>query len=182
MKAADLPKSRVVLLLVDFINPLNFPKAGELAPAAVEAARATAALKKALRADGVPAIYANDNFGSWRSDFPALTRGLVAGRGPSAQMARLLRPARDDLSVLKPRHSAFYGTPLDILLDSIGAREIIITGVAADICVQITATDAFLRNFKIKVPSNCIASETEQAKEQALEHMRRVLRCDTQPR
>lgn len=181
MSPADLPKCKRILLVVDFINPMDFPEAGELAPFAVQAARATARLKKGMRADGVPIIYANDNFGSWRSDFPTLARRLAAGKGASATMAKILRPVRGDITVLKPRHSAFYGTPLDILLDVIGAREIVMAGIAADICVQLTAADAFLRGYKIKVPSDCVASETEAAKEQSLEHMKRVLRCDTRP-
>lgn len=180
MNPQELPKCKRILLVVDFINPMDFPGAEALAPFAVEAARATAKLKRRMRADGVPVVYANDDFGSWRSDFPSLARKLAAGRGSSAEMAKALRPMRGDLTVLKPRHSAFYGTPLDILLGAIGAREIVIAGIAADICVQLTAADAFLRGFRITVPSDCVASETQEAKERALEYMRRVLRCDTQ--
>lgn len=178
MKPGDLPKCRRALLLVDFINPLDFPEAECLAPFAVEAARLTARLKKAARAAGVPVIYANDNFGNWTSDFPSLAKKLAAGHGPSAQIAKTLRPLHGDISVLKPRHSAFFGTPLDILLDSIGAREIIITGLATNICVQLTAADAFLRNYKVAVPENCTAAETIAEKSSALEHMKNILRCD----
>ncbi len=181
MKNGDLPKCRRVLLLVDFINPMNFPEAKQLAPMAVEAAHAAARLKSALRAQGVPAIYANDNFGNWRSDFPALARKLAASGGPRAAMARALRPLKNDLSVLKPRHSAFYGTPLDILLEGIGAHELVIVGLATDMCVQLTAADAFLREYKMLVPSNCTAAETTRAKEASLEHMRRILKCDIRP-
>ena len=72
MGAARLPPSERVLLLVDFINPFNFPGAERLAPAAVEAARATAGLKERLAAEGVTTIYANDNYGVWQSDFHTL--------------------------------------------------------------------------------------------------------------
>lgn len=181
MYESDLPKSRTALLLVDFINPMDFPEAGDLAPSAALAARRTGALKKALRQRGVPAIYANDNFGKWRSDFPTMCEQLARGKGPAAVMARALRPLRDDLSVLKPRHSAFYGTPLDIILQTMGVKKLIITGLATDICVQLTAADAFLRSLSVHVPSDCTAAETEEAKAAALEHMQRVLRCDVRP-
>ena len=181
MNTSDLPKSKKALVLVDFINPMDWPEASDLAPFALSAARATAKLKAGARAAGVPVIYANDNFGRWQSDFPTLARRLAAGSGPSAYMAKLLRPLRGDITILKPRHSAFYGTPLDILLEGIGATEVVVAGLAADICVQLTATDAFLRGFKVRVPSDCVASETEAAKSQALEHMARVLKCDVRP-
>ncbi|WP_311223723.1 MULTISPECIES: isochorismatase family cysteine hydrolase [unclassified Acidovorax] len=181
MKPGDLPKCSKALLLVDFINPLDFPEAEQLAPFAVEAAQRTAQLKKAARAAHVPVIYANDNFGNWTSDFPSLSKRLATGKGPSAYIAKALRPLRGDISVLKPRHSAFYGTPLDILLETIGARHIIITGLATDICVQLTAGDAFLRNYKVSVPENCTAAETIEAKSRALQHMSGVLRCDVAP-
>jgi nicotinamidase-related amidase len=178
---ADLPRNRRVLLLVDFINPLNFPEAGELAHPALEAATAASQLARAARAHGIPVIFANDNFGRWRSDFTSMVRLLGKGTGPSATMVRLVRPRRGDLAVLKPMHSAFYGTPLDILLNKIGARSLIIAGLATDICIQLTAADAFLRGLKVHAPSDCTAAETTGKKMAALAYMGDILKCDTRP-
>lgn len=180
MDPSDLPRSRRVLLLVDVINPLDFPEASELAPAALQAARATRRLRRLL-GPSVPTLYANDNFGHWRSDFAALVHRVSRGRGAGAQMARLLKPRRGDITLLKPRHSAFYGSPLDLLLEHIGAREILIAGVATDICVQMTAMDAFLRGYRLHVPSDCTAAETEQKKAAALRYMKDILRCRISP-
>lgn len=171
----------MALLLIDFINPLEFPGAQDLAPAALEAARAAATLKKSLVRSGVPAIYANDNYGHWQSDFESLVQQCRKHGGVSAQMARLLRPGAADLTLLKPRHSAFYGSPLALLLQRMGARDIIITGLATDICVQFTAMDAFLRGFRVRVPSDCTAAESPAAKRQSLAYLRRVVDCDTAP-
>lgn len=181
MKADELPRSRTVLLLIDFINPLDFPEAKDLAPTAVEAARATSVLKSALRKAGVPAIYANDNYGGWQSDFQSLVARCADGNGASAEMAKLLRPQSGDLTILKPRHSAFLGSPLDLLLSRMHAREIIITGLATDICVQLTAMDGFLREYKLKVPPDCTAAESADYKKQSIAYMERVLRCDVSP-
>ncbi|MCZ8258493.1 MAG: cysteine hydrolase [Bacteroidia bacterium] len=178
MKTQDLPKSRSVLLLIDFINPLDFPGAEDLAEAAVEAAEATSALKAALRKVGVPAIYANDNYGGWQSDFQSLVARCADGKGAAAQMAKLLRPQSGDLTILKPRHSAFLGSPLDLLLTRMHAREIIITGLATDICVQLTAMDAFLRDYTLKVPVDCTAAESVEYKKQSIAYMKRILQCD----
>jgi isochorismate hydrolase len=100
-------RARSALLLVDFINPMDFAGANALAPRAIAAAAAAARLKSRLKRAGVPVIYANDNFGAWRADFAmivdACRRGLPAARNLVATIA----PAPDDLSILKPRHSAF---------------------------------------------------------------------------
>jgi nicotinamidase-related amidase len=181
VNAEELPRSRVVLLLIDFINPLDFPEAEDLAAPAVEAAQATAALKTALHKAGVPAIYANDNYGGWQSDFQSLVERCAAGKGASAQMAKLLRPQSGDLTILKPRHSAFLGSPLDLLLSRMHAREIIITGLATDICVQLTAMDGFLRDYKLRVPADCTAAESPDYKKQSIAYMERVLKCDVSP-
>jgi len=173
-----LPKSQRVLLLVDFINALDFPGAEKLAPPALEAARATAQLKRRLRADGVVAIYANDNFGAWQSDFHGLVTRCLALPGEPGEIARVLRPQEDDLTVLKPRHSAFYASPLELLLAEMQAHELIICGLAADMCVQLTAADAFLREYQVWVPADCTAAETGKAKTTALEYMADVLKCE----
>lgn len=178
---SELPRSRRALLLVDFINPLDFPEAGDLARPALQAARSARQLARAARAKGVPVIYANDNFGRWRSDFPTLVKRLAQGRGTSASMVRQLRPQRGDLTVLKPMHSAFFGTPLDILLGQIGVRTLVLAGLATDICIQLTAADAFLRDLKVHAPEDCTAAETDEKKAAALAYMRDILKCDTRP-
>jgi nicotinamidase-related amidase len=179
--AARLPPSERVLLLVDFINPLNFPGAEQLASAAVEAARATAVLKERLAAEGVATIYANDNYGVWQSDFHSLVSACLGMEGPPGEIARLLYPQAQDLTILKPRHSAFFASPLELLLTEMDTRELIICGLATDICVQLTAMDAFLREFQIWVPSDCNAAESPQAKDTALAYMANILKCEVAP-
>lgn len=178
--SGELPRSRVVLLVIDMINPLRFDGAEDLAAPAVEAARCTRALKRRLAQEGVPAIYVNDNFGHWRSDFEGLVALCRRGGGASAALMRHLAPHRDDLTVLKPRHSAFFGTPLDLLLERIGARDLVITGLAADLCVQFSAADAYVRGFRLWVPQDCTAAESPERKQTALAWMRVALKCRTE--
>jgi nicotinamidase-related amidase len=179
LRPSRLPRSRQVLLLVDFINPLDFPGADKLAPAALAAARASAGLKQRLAAEGVAAIYANDNYGVWQSDFHSLVSACLSMEGAPAEIARLLYPQANDLTLLKPRHSAFYASPLELLLTEMQAKELVICGLATDMCVQLTAMDAFLREFKIWVPSDCTAAESTAAKRASLAYMASVLKCDT---
>lgn len=179
--ASDLGRSKKVLLFIDFINPLDFDGAQELAPAALSAARSANTLKSSVLAEGGRCIYANDNYGTWRSNFPELWRRCSRMKGVPGQIARRLRPGREDLTVLKPRHSAFYGTPLQLMLDQLKTRELILCGIATDNCVLFTAMDAYLRGFRLWVPADCAAAETQDAHRQALEHMNRVLKADIRP-
>jgi nicotinamidase-related amidase len=181
MRATRLPSSQRVLLLVDFITALDFPDSEKLAAPALAAARATADLKQGLRHQGVAAIYANDNYGVWQSDFHSLVSRCLGLPGEPAEIARVLYPQADDLTILKPRHSAFYASPLELLLAEMDTRELVICGLATDMCVQLTAADAFLREYRVWVPSDCTAAETGAAKEQALEYMASVLKCDVRP-
>ena len=113
------------LILVDFINLFDFEHSEKLAARAVEAAKRTAALKKRTQAAGMPCIYANDNFGHWTSEFSALVQECLRKGGASGEIAKTLHPGRGDYSVLKPRHSAFYQTPLEFLLQELEVGSLI---------------------------------------------------------
>lgn len=179
MKPAKVPRSPRVLLLVDFINPLNFPGAEKLAKPALAAARATVRLREELDRRKVAVIYANDNYGSWQSDFQSLVAQCCEREDTSGEIARLLAPRPTDITLLKPRHSAFYCTALELLLKEMGARDLVVAGLSSDMCVQMTAADAFLRGYEgVWVPADCTAAETPQAKAASIKYMKDILKCD----
>jgi len=166
-------KADVVLLLVDVINLFDFPRASRLLHFALPAARRLRALKERLKKKSVPAIYVNDNFGRWRSDFKKQVQDCIKSRSAGAEIASLLLPEEDDYFVLKPKHSGFFSTALDVLLRYLGAKRLIIAGFAADICVLFTANDAHMRDFDVIIPSDCVASESTEAKRRACQFMKR---------
>ena len=179
MRPAKVPRSPRVLLIIDFINPLNFPGGDKLAQPALRAARATLRLRERLDAEKVAVVYANDNYGVWQSDFQGLVAQCLGREDASGEIARLLAPRATDVTLLKPRHSAFYCSALELLLKDMGARELILAGLATDMCVQMTAADAFLRGFEgVWVPPECTAAETPQSKAASIKYMRDVLKCD----
>ena len=174
-------KSDVALLLIDVINDLEFPDGDNLLRFALPMAKAIAALKERAKRDGVPVIYVNDNFGRWRSDFRAQVEHCLRDGVRGRPIAELLRPDDDDYFVLKPKHSGFFSTTLAILLEHLGAKAVILTGLAANHCVLFTANDAYMRDFTLAVPSDCVASNTEEDNRHALEQMAKVLKADTRP-
>ena len=167
------------LLLVDVINDLEFDGGEDLFRYALPAMKRLAALVHRARRADVPVIYANDNFGHWRSDFNAIVRHCLDEDVRGRPIAKLLAPEQSDYFVLKPKHSAFFSTALDTLLHSLGTKRLVLAGLAGDICVLFTAHDAHMREYELFVPSDCIASESVASNKWALEHMRRFLRCDT---
>jgi nicotinamidase-related amidase len=169
---------RTALLVIDFINALDFDGGERFAPAALRAARATARLRDSLPR-GIVTIYANDNFGDWTSDLRRVVAACTARGSRGAAMARLLAPRAGDLFVLKPRHSAFYQTPLDILLESLQVRRLILTGITTDMCVLFTANDAYVRGFELVVPPRCTAAMTPTRHREAMAYLRRVCKAGT---
>jgi nicotinamidase-related amidase len=174
-------RSAVVLLLVDFINDFEFDDAERLYPMALAAARATAELRRRAKRSGVAVVYCNDNFGKWRSDFKQLLDHCLNDGVRGKAIAELLQPDENDYFVLKPKHSGFHSTSLDILLDYLGAETLVLTGVQGDFCVMLTAHDAYMRDYRLVVPSDCVASHPEQDNRFALEHMAKVCKARVLP-
>ena len=172
-----LEPATTALMLIDVINHFDFDGSEQLLHHALPAARRIADLKKRLRAAGIPAIYVNDNFGRWQSDFRDLVDCCVADDCKGREIAGLLKPEADDYFVLKPKHSGFYSTSLSNLLGYLGTETIILTGFAGDICVIYTANDAYMRDYHLVVPSDCIASESVSANDNVLDHMRKRLKA-----
>jgi len=171
-------KARIALLLVDVINDLEFDGGEKLLPQASSMAEALSAFKRRAKQAGVPAIYANDNFGRWRSDFPKLVQHCLRDGARGREVVQLLAPEPDDYFVLKPKHSAFYQTNLDTLLNYLGVETVIITGMASDICVLFTANDAYMRDLSVIVPPDCVASENPADNQTVLALMARVLKAE----
>lgn len=166
------------LLLIDVINDLQFDGGENLLEHALPMAKALAQLKRRAKSLGMPVIYANDNFGRWRSDFTKLVRYCLDSDVRGRPIVAQLMPDEDDYFVLKPKHSAFFDTNLELLLRYLGATTTILTGMAGDICVLFSANDAYMRDLRIIVPSDCIASEDMERNRQALALMQRVLKAE----
>ena len=174
-------KADVALLLIDVINDLEFENGQQLLQHALPMAKKIAALKKRAKRAGIPVIYVNDNFGKWQSDFSKLLTHCLEEDVCGKPVVEILRPEEDDYFVLKPKHSGFFSTTLDTLLDYLQAKTLILTGVAGNICVLFTANDAYMRDFHLIIPSDCVASNTVEENEHALHLMKDVLKADIRP-
>ena len=167
------------LLIIDMISGWDFPDAPKLLRQSIAIAPRIAALKARCRRAGVPVIYANDNRGQWRSDFRRVVANAVQAGGQGGRIVSQIAPDDDDYFVLKPKHSAFFATPMELLLQHLQARRLILTGVASDQCVVVTAEDARMRDYEVIVPQDCVASQTPARNRRALAHFEDVMNIRT---
>jgi nicotinamidase-related amidase len=185
-KNADLhgnvpDKSDIALLLIDLISDFEFINGEKLFEQTLPVARNIAGLKKRAKRNSVPVIYVNDNFGKWQSDFRKLLEHCLNDNVRGKSVVELLKPDEDDYFVLKPKHSGFHSTTLTTLLEYLQVKTLILTGVTADICVLFTANDAYMRDYDLQIPADCVASVNADENSHALEYMKRVLKADIRP-
>jgi len=176
-----VPVPGSALLLIDVINDLAFEGSEPLVRQAEPMAARLAALKRRATRAGVPAIYVNDNFGQWRSDFRWTVAHCTARPSPGRRVSQRLRPTARDYFVLKPKHSGFFDTTLDTLLATLRIRRVILTGIAGNICVLFTANDAYMRELGLFAPADCIVSNTVEDNEHALRQIGSVLKGNLTP-
>jgi nicotinamidase-related amidase len=177
--AQERARHGTALLIVDMISEWSFPDAPRALAQALRIAAPIAALRARCRKAGIPVIYANDNQGRWRSDFRDLVERAAAAGG--RRIVELLEPDADDYFVLKPKHSAFFGTPLDMLLRHLQAQRLVLTGVSSDQCLLATAAEARMRDYDVVAPRDCMASLTAARHARAVQHFEDVLTVRTTP-
>ena len=149
--------SGIALLVLDMISDYRYPGGDTVLRAASRIAPAIASLKRRTRKLGIPTIYVNDTRGRWESDQSTFLRRCL--RGPrAARIVELLLPDSRDYFIFKPRHSAFFATPLHELLSTLAVDTLIVTGITSHQCVLFTAIDAHVRKLKVIAPRDCIGS------------------------
>jgi nicotinamidase-related amidase len=176
-----IPAAGTALLLIDVINDLAFAGSEVLIAQAEPMSERLAAFKRRVARAGVPVVYVNDNFGKWRSDFRRTVAHCTSKASPGRSVSSRLRPTSRDYFVLKPKHSGFYDTTLDTLLEDLRITRVIVTGIAGNICVLFTANDAYMRGLRIFAPSDCIVSNTHEDNTHALRQIQTVLKGRIEP-
>jgi nicotinamidase-related amidase len=165
-------KSTQALLLIDVVNHFEFPDGRQLLRNALQIGPYLKRLKERARQAKVPVIYVNDNFGQWLSDSTKLLHYCLREECTGKPFVEPIRPDSKDYCVLKPMHSGFHQTPLEVLLREIGATSLVIAGLATNSCVLCTAHDANMRNFKVTVVSDCCAARSKKEHDDALSNMK----------
>jgi len=176
----DAPRGSTALLILDMITEMRFDAAPAMRRAVAEAARAILKLRDAADSARLPVIYVNDNFGEWHSERYRLVERAL-GSDDGREVVARLAPRDGDYFVIKPQFSGFYATNLPVLLPKLGVDRLILTGISADICVLFTAADAHMRDYRLWVPEDAVASETPERRRWALEIMKQSMGAEIRP-
>ncbi|MEU9297434.1 isochorismatase family cysteine hydrolase [Streptomyces sp. NPDC048266] len=143
------------LVVIDMLNTYLHEDADQLVPSVGTALPGIVDLLGRARKAGVPVVYANDNFGRWRSHHGQILDMALSGRHP--ELVEPVRPDDDSLFVVKARHSVFYETPLEYLLRSLDVDALVLTGQVTEQCVLYSALDAHIRHFDVTIPRDAVA-------------------------
>lgn len=171
---------QVGLLIIDMLNDMAFPDGEKLAKRSLPVAKKIAALKARARKQKIPVIYVNDNCGEWKFSWQDIYEKSIRPSSRGRHCARLLPPEPEDYFVVKARHSGFYSSNLEALLEDLGIRNLILTGVSGDMCVLFTAMDAYVRKYKLWVPQDCIASLKDSDHHYSLAQIKKVTKARLQ--
>lgn len=171
----------VALLLIDVINDFEFVGGKQMFRQGLPAATNIRQLKQRAKSLNIPVIYVNDNFGKWQDDFKATVQHCLDPACRGKDIVEMLLPEEDDYFVLKPRHSAFYSTVLNVLLQKLAVNRLILCGFSTDICLLLSASDAYMREYTVLTPSDCTAAVKPDDHQYAINYMARVLKADTRP-
>ena len=169
-------KRGTALLVLDMVSEFRFPDAERVLRGARAPAHAIARLKsRALEAE-IPVIYVNDTAGKWESDPREFVQRCLGPRARGREVVDEIQPDLDrDYFMFKPKHSAFFGTPLESLLGQLATRRLLLTGITAHQCVLFTAMDAHVREYEIVMPPDCVGSGSRQEIRHALFIAQRAL-------
>jgi nicotinamidase-related amidase len=160
----------IALLLIDVLTTFQFPDGDAILKGARAMRDPLVRLKARARAARIPVLYVNDNFGDWRSEKEVLLGRCLEAKG--SEFVRPLLPDSEDYFVLKPLHSAFYMTPLEVLLRHLQVETLILTGLTSTSCITATAHDANMRGFDIYIPPDCSCARTAEEHAHALAQLR----------
>lgn len=164
------------LLIIDVINNFEFEHGKILAKKTLHIVNPLKQLKNYFKKQKLPIIYVNDHYNLWQANLDKIVK---ACQNPLSEMIlQEIKPDEDDYFLIKPKHSAFYETALNTLLQQLHVNTLVLTGIAGNICVLFTASDAYMRDYQLIIPRDCMASVDDQDQSYALTMMKNVLKAE----
>ena len=183
---ADIPLKRkapgaTALLIIDMINDLQLEEGRRMAAEALPVAATISRLRTAAAKSRVPVIYVNDNYGLWHGHQTDIVEYCMRPESNGQDIVRKLRPRKRDYFIVKPHFSGFYATNLPVLLPRLGVSRLILTGIAADVCVLFTAADAHMREYDLWVPCDTMIGTHPERKAWVIDILAKSMNAEIAP-
>jgi ureidoacrylate peracid hydrolase len=177
----SLDPKRSALVVIDMQNAFVAPGA----PVEVPAARAIVApinrLAAGLRRRGVPVIWVmhENREGDWPGFFeafiaPGKRQQAAAALSVGSELQKLypaLEAKPGDLRLPKSRYSGFIRNDLEKKLRDLGIDTLLLAGTKTNVCVECTARDAMMLDFKVVLLSDCTAALSDDEQRATLENV-----------
>jgi len=100
---------------------------------------------------------------------PGFNYLLLPKDTPSGQIVDDLKPESNDIVMMKTTDSALTGTNLRLILNNMGIKNVICTGIFTDQCVSSTVRSLVDESFNVIVVEDCCAAATEALHNHELE-------------
>jgi nicotinamidase-related amidase len=166
---------RTAVLVIDMLTDYDHPDGDALQESARDVVPVIAGLLERAREEDVPVIWINDNHGAWSEDREALIAAVR--RDGDAALIDPVVPDEDAPFVFKARHSIFFGSPLEYLLELEGIGRLVMTGQVTEQCVLYSALDAYIRHFQVVIPRDAVAHIDPDLADASLRLMERNMRA-----
>jgi ureidoacrylate peracid hydrolase len=85
-----------------------------------------------------------------------------------------VQPRPEELVITKHRNNPFLGTELDQVLRSWGVKTLLLTGVATNVCVEATASHAYMVGYYVVLVEDCADARTAAWHEAAVDKINRL--------
>jgi maleamate amidohydrolase len=147
--------------------PYSCPETGTAAAAAI------ADLLEVARPAGLPVIYTTQGddrpyspatAGRFPDKIIALDSSFATDARPH-EIVPEVAPQADDVVLIKPKPSVFFGTQLESILNFYRVDTLIITGVSTSGCIRASVDHAFALNYRVILPLECVADRAQMPHE-----------------
>lgn len=167
---------RTAVVIVDMLNDYEHPDGERLRESVRPVVPTIARLIERARDADVPVIWVNDNHGQWSAGRPELVESARAGAG--AELIDPIAPNDDAPFVVKSRHSIFYGSHLEYLLETEDIGRLVLVGQVTEQCILYSALDGYIRHFRVAIPRDAVAHIDSELADAALTMMERNMRAE----
>jgi nicotinamidase-related amidase len=167
---------KTALIVVDMLNHYEHEDADKLARSVEGVLDPLRALIDRAAGEDVMTLYVNDNHDRWESNREQLIKRALDGARPD--LVEPVLPRDEDLFIAKTRHSIFYATPMEYVLEQEEVDRIVLAGQVTEQCILYSALDAHVRHMNVAVPRDAVAHIFEDLADASLRMMERNMHAE----